>query len=51
MKTYGKEEWYQECLRHKPSLSRFEFHRLWQAMWMLAEALGATIDVRAGSQN
>lgn len=51
MKTYGKEEWYQECKRHKPRLTRSEFHRLWVAIWSLALAMGVAVDVRAGSQN
>ena len=51
MKTYDKEGWYQECRRNSPALTRARFHQLWTAMWMLAEALNATTDMRTGSQN
>lgn len=51
MKTYDKEGWYQECRRYDPELTRPHFHRLWVAMWMLAEAMGATVDVRTSPQN
>jgi hypothetical protein len=45
MKTYNKEGWYQECKRHKPDLTRADFHRRWVAIWLLAEAMGQTTKV------
>jgi hypothetical protein len=51
LKVYGKEEWYQECRRHKPDLTRPDFHRRWVAIWHLAEFMGVVIDTRTSSQN
>lgn len=51
MRTFDKEGWYQECRRNCPTLTRARFHRLWVAMWMLADAMDASVDMRTSPQN
>lgn len=45
MKTYTKEQWWEECRRHKPDLSRYDFNARWDAVWTLAHHFGLVIPI------
>ena len=45
MRTFTKEQFWQECLLNKPDLQRVDFELRWRAMWNLAEAMGQRIRV------
>lgn len=40
IRLYSKEQWWEECLRHSPTLTRRRFNALWNAVWDLAHAMG-----------
>lgn len=46
MRTFTKEEFWQECVRHKPDLERRDFNQRWDAYWTLAKMFGMPADIR-----
>jgi hypothetical protein len=47
VKTYTKQQWWEECKKHKPDLAWYDFSARWDAIWILAQELGIAVHVNA----